>query len=174
MEYNISINQSVNEFQLRVIHDYIRGIENLKFDNSKDIICQKYRINNFELESFINQTLFINIVAEHCNNCNSDFSKSFSKRAEILKNLKKDVVELSSCKNCQKKIDEEIEEKNALAFEVKIETKNNLLFSLDAFTASNFEKMINLDKNIVFEHGKLLKIEGVKSDDDKYIINIKS
>ena len=79
MEYNISINQSVNEFQLRVIYEYIRGIENLKFDNSKDMICQKYGINNFELETFINQTLVINIVAEHCNNCNSDFSKSFSK-----------------------------------------------------------------------------------------------
>ncbi|GEM_PF-5711111 len=171
MEYNISINQSVNEFQLRVIHDYIRGIENLKFDNSKDIICQKYRINNFELESFINQTLFINIVAEHCNNCNSDFSKSFSKRAEILKNLKKDVVELSSCKNCQLEAEEKEFEEKLLE---KIESKDNLLFVINSFKAPNFEKIIELDKSVIFDNGKLLKIEGVKSDDDKYIINIKS
>ena len=170
MEYNISINQSVNEFQLRVIYEYIRGIENLKFDNSKDMICQKYGINNFELETFINQTLVINIVAEHCNNCNSDFSKSFSKRAEILKNLEKNDVKLSSCKNCQLDFDEKDIEENLIE---NIESKDNLLFVINSFNAPNFEKIIELNKSVIFENGKFLKIEGIKLDDDGYLINIK-
>lgn len=100
------------------------------------------------------------------------------KRRDILNNLDQNPIEVDICNECQKKIDEEIKHVNEqkmqdeLAIKIKNETKNALQFGLSKFDASEFEKIIELKNNIVFEKGKTIKVKGSNLDDDSYVINI--
>ncbi|WP_313375855.1 hypothetical protein [Chishuiella sp.] len=179
MNYQIRVNKWIDIKVLSIINDYLLGIENRKFEFSREMICEKYNLTINDLDTLLESNLSVLILTKKCKKCETNYHTSFVKRRDIINNLDYVPIEIEICKDCQKKIDDKQKAINEqkiqyeLAIKIKNETKNNLQFALSGFDSLNFEKIINLNKNILFEKGKSLKIEGVKLDDDGYLINIK-
>ncbi|MFV0224285.1 hypothetical protein OBJ96_04110 [Empedobacter falsenii] len=175
----IRVNNWINRRHLSIINDYLEGIDHSKFEFSKEIICEKYNLKLYDLDNFLEDNLSVLILTDKCKKCNKDIYTSYVKRKDILSKLDYVPKEIEICKTCKKKIDDEQKAlneqkiKNELEEKIKNETKNSLQFGLSKFDASEFEKIIELKNNIVFEKGKTIKVQGSKLDDDSYVINIK-
>ena len=178
MNYRINVNKWIKSRDLSIINDYLLGIENRKFDFSREMICEKYNLTINDLDTFLENNLSVMIMSKKCKKCKTNYHTSFVKRRDILNNLDQNPIEVDICNECQKKIDEEIKHVNEqkmqdeLAIKIKNETKNALQFGLSKFDASEFEKIIELKNNIVFEKGRTIKVKGSNLDDDSYVINI--
>ena len=89
MNYRINVNKWIKSRDLSIINDYLLGIENRKFDFSREMICEKYNLTINDLDTFLENNLSVMIMSKKCKKCKTNYHTSFVKRRDILNNLER-------------------------------------------------------------------------------------